>query len=198
MPKLFFKYAAMNAGKSTALLQCAHNYRERGMKPVLFTSSIDNRYGIGKIVSRIGLEEPAITYTQETDFLKVIEDLGDNSEFDVILIDEAQFLTRKQVIDLAYFVNCDFGSTPVICYGIKTDFLGNLFEGSNALICYAQDIQLLKTICRCGSAAHHNMRLDVNGDAVTLGQSVEIGGNDRYEAVCTPCFFQHVKRENLK
>ena len=194
MAKLFWKYAAMNAGKSTVLLQCAHNYKERGMLPVLFTSSIDNRYKTGKITSRIGLESDALTFDNETDFFDVVTSLEKSP--DVIIIDEAQFLTRNQVITLAAFAARY--NVPVICYGLKTDFLGHLFEGSNALFCYAQDIQQLKTICRCGKAANHNMRIDEDGNPVKSGTTVQIGGNSMYEAVCNNCFFNKMSLYSLK
>lgn len=196
MSKLFFKYATMNAGKSTALLQCAHNYKERNINPILFTSSIDNRYGIGKITSRIGINADAHVFSDKTNFKTLLPSLGLALDFGVVLIDESQFLTRKQVIDLAEFASN--GNIPVLCYGIKTDFLGNLFEGSNALFCYAQDIQMLKTICRCGKAAHHNMRISQDGEPMKRGSSIAIGGNDSYEAVCTKCFFEKMGRDSLK
>lgn len=184
MAKLYFRYAAMNAGKSTALLQVAYNYEERSQTVLLFTSAIDTRHGTGRIVSRLGVEREAALFGPETDFpaLLLSEPLPS-----CVLIDEAQFLTEAQVIDLHRFAHVE--RVPVICYGIRSDFQGRAFPGSRALLTLADDIEEMKTVCRCGRKATFNMRVDDEGRRVTEGAQVEIGGNERYEAVCPLRFY---------
>ena len=184
MAKLYFRYAAMNAGKSTALLQVAHNYEERDQTVALFTSAIDTRFGCGRVVSRLGVERPAELFDATTDFPAWLRSFPLLS---CVLIDEAQFLTEKQVMDLHRFAHVE--GVPVICYGIRSDFQGHAFPGSRALLTLADDLEEMKTVCRCGRKATFNMRVDDDGRRVTEGVQVEIGGNERYEAVCPLRFY---------
>lgn len=184
MAKLYFRYAAMNAGKSTALLQVAHNYEERDQTVRLFTSAIDTRFGAGRIVSRLGVERPAALFDAATDFPAV---LGAGEPPSCVLIDEAQFLTETQVADLHRYAHVE--GVPVICYGIRSDFQGRAFPGSRALLTLADDLEEMKTVCRCGRKATFNTRVDATGRRVTEGEQVEIGGNERYEAVCPLRFY---------
>lgn len=188
MAKLYFNYAAMNAGKSTTLLQSSFNYRERGMQTIEFTAEIDNRAGGGKISSRIGLENPAHTFSSSTSIFDIV--VADNRKRVIacVFLDEAQFLTEAQVIQLARIV--DELNIPVICYGLRTDFRGELFEGSAKLLALADEIRELKTICHCGRKATMNLRIDQHGKAVTSGEKIEIGGNDRYMPLCRKHFFE--------
>lgn len=183
MAKLFFYYSAMNAGKTTTLLQSSHNYRERGMNTLTFTPDFDNRYGVGKIASRIGLQSDACAFAKNFNFYdyiahqrKVVPNLK------CLLVDEAQFLTRLQVQELCRVV--DEFNLPVLCYGLRTDFLGELFEGSRALLGWADELIELKTICHCGRKATMNARINESGQMVREGEQVEIGGNDRYISLC--------------
>ncbi|MCL4159233.1 UNVERIFIED_CONTAM: hypothetical protein GTU68_042917 [Idotea baltica] len=171
----------MNAGKSTSLLQSAHNYQEQGMDVLLFTAAIDDRYGQGVIKSRIGLSSEAIVFDAQTEFISVI-DACRSPTLACILVDEAQFLTEDQVNQLAQIV--DEHDLPVLCYGIRTDFQGELFSGSSRLLAIADKLFELKTVCACGRKATMTIRLDENGQAITAGNQVEIGGNERYESKC--------------
>lgn len=182
MSKLFFRYAAMNAGKSTALLQVAHNYEERGMRVRLFTAAHDDRAGAGLIGSRLGLQREAETFGPDTVFVR--EHLGDIA---CLLIDEAQFLTPGQVRQLHRLAHG--GRLPVICWGLRSDFQGNAFPGSAALLTLADDLEEMKTICACARKATMNLRIDASGRRVREGEQVVIGGNDRYRAVCPRCFY---------
>lgn len=218
MAKLYFYYASMNAGKSTVLLQSSFNYRERGMRTLLFTAALDNRSGVGVIASRIGLEAPATPFSAETDLGRIIaashagagiaaSQAGAGvvaghagagivagqagagviagqagAGIDCVLIDEAQFLTADQVWQLARV--CDDLGIPVLCYGLRTDFLGNLFPGSQWLLAIADTLTELKAVCSCGRKATMNLRIDGQGKPVASGQQTEIGGNDRYVALC--------------
>ncbi len=184
MAKLYFRFAAMNAGKSTALLQVAYNYEERGQSADLYTASVDDRYGVGNVTSRLGVTRSAQTFSDKTDFSAIYADQPKPS---CILIDEAQFLSEAQVTQLHRLAHTS--STPVICYGLRSDFLGHPFPGSKALLTLADDLEEMKTICRCGRKATMNVRLDGNGNRVTEGAQVEIGGNARYEAVCARRFY---------
>lgn len=186
MAKLYFYYSAMNAGKSTNLLQSSHNYRERGMGTLLLTPEVDHRAGIGKIASRIGLEAGARTFRQDDDLHALVEASEDDPTIACVLIDEAQFLTRPQVEQLAQ-VSDDL-DIPVLCYGLRTDFQGNLFPGSAALLGWADNLTELKTICHCGCKATMNLRTDEEGNAIKEGAQVEIGGNERYVAMCRKHF----------
>ncbi|MFZ4381118.1 MAG: thymidine kinase [Sandarakinorhabdus sp.] len=182
MAKLYFYYASMNAGKSTVLLQASFNYRERGMNTLLFTAAIDDRAGAGVIASRIGLSAPAQAFADDTDLFAVVAAAHAATPQHCVLVDEAQFLTKAQVWQLARVAD-DLG-IPVLCYGLRTDFLGCLFEGSRWLLALADTLSELKAVCDCGRKATMNLRIDSQGRAVTTGQQTEIGGNDRYVALC--------------
>lgn len=182
MAKLYFYYAAMNAGKSTTLLQADFNYRERGMQTMLWTAAHDDRGDVGTIGSRLGLIVPAHTYSEETDLFAAVSEEVTRRELHCILVDEAQFLTRDHVLQLCSVV--DELGLPVLCYGLRTDFRGDLFPGSAALLALADELVELKAVCECGRKATMTLRVDFNGDAVTSGEQTEIGGNDRYIALC--------------
>ena len=186
MAKLYFHYSSMNAGKSTALLQANHNYGERGMKTMLFTSSVDTRKGVGLIRSRIGIEQKAHLFDSGTNLLEMFRNLKPGSPIGCILIDEAQFLTKRQVEQICRVV--DEEGVPVLTYGIRTDFLGETFEGSRYLMAWADEIKEIKTICHCGKKATMNARVDSFGKMETEGDQIEIGGNERYVSVCRNCF----------
>ncbi len=182
MAKLYFYYSAMNAGKTTTLLQSAHNYRERGMRVALLTPRLDHRAGTGVVASRIGLQAEATAFEHDTDLQKLIEqDIARHGRLGCVLVDEAQFLTRSQVWQLSEVV--DELRIPVLCYGLRTDFRGELFEGSQYLLAWADEMQEIKTICHSGKKATMTVRVDGNGFAVQDGPQVEIGGNDRYVSV---------------
>ena len=182
MAKLYFYYASMNAGKSTVLLQADFNYRERGMETMLFTAAVDDRYGHARIASRIGLEAPAFPFTPETDIRREVEREHGQRSLSCVLVDEAQFLSREQVFQLAAI--CDEAGIPVLAYGLRTDFQANLFPGSMWLLALADTLSEIKAICACGRKATMNLRVDASGAAVTEGAQTEIGGNERYLAVC--------------
>lgn len=183
MAKLYFYYAAMNAGKSTTLLQAAFNYAERGMTTRLFTAAIDDRAGHGRIASRIGLEAEATPFDASTDLRAAVLS---GPRPDCVLVDEAQFLTRAQVLQMAAL--CDQDDIPVVAYGLRTDFQGVLFDGSAALLGLADAMIELKAICECGRKATMNLRVDSSGRAVLEGAQTEVGGNDRYVALCRKHF----------
>ena len=191
MAKLYFYYAAMNAGKSTTLLQADFNYRERGMETMLWTASLDDRAGGGTIGSRIALSAPAHIYDQGIDLFEAVSDELKKRELDCILVDEAQFLTRDHVLQLCRVT--DDLRIPVLCYGLRTDFQGNLFEGSSALLALADTLIELKAVCECGRKATMNLRVDAEGHAVAAGAQTEIGGNDRYVALCRRHFFERLR-----
>ena len=187
MAKLHFYYSAMNAGKSTVLLQSSHNYNERGMDTLLLVPSIDDRYGVGKITTRLGLQADAIavephhnlfTYTQQA--------LTQNPNIKCVLVDEAHFLGKNQIEQLAHIT--DDLNIPVLAYGLRTDFRGEPFPGSLYLLALADALIELKTICHCGRKATMNMRIDEHGQAVREGRQIEIGGNERYVATCRKHF----------
>jgi thymidine kinase len=191
MAKLYFYYAAMNAGKSTTLLQADFNYRERGMETMLWTAAHDDRSGSGTIGSRIALSAPARTYSPDIDLFDAITEELKKRKLDCILIDEAQFLTRDHVLQLCR-VSDELG-IPVLCYGLRTDFQGQLFEGSAALLALADALIELKAVCDCGRKATMNLRVDEQGHAVASGVQTEIGGNDRYVALCRRHFFERLR-----
>ncbi|MBL8822265.1 MAG: thymidine kinase [Planctomycetia bacterium] len=186
MAKLYFYYSTMNAGKSTSLLQASHNYRERGMKTLLFTAKIDNRAG-GRIASRIGFGADALHFDAETSFL----DLCNGKKVDCVLVDEAQFLTQYQVKQLAQLV--DEFNLPVMCYGLRTDFQGELFPGSAALLAWSDTLVELKTICCCGKKATMVVRVRADGNVERDGAQIEIGGNERYISLCRKHFSESMK-----
>ncbi len=190
MAKLYFYYAAMNAGKSTTLLQADYNYRERGMETMLWTAAFDDRSGVGQIGSRIALSAPAATYSDDTDLLAEIVDERTRRSLDCVLVDEAQFLTRDHVLQLCRVA--DELGIPVLCYGLRTDFQGQLFPGSAALLALADALVELKAVCECGRKATMNLRVDADGKAVAAGAQTEIGGNDRYIALCRRHFFERL------
>ena len=190
MAKLYFYYASMNAGKSTVLLQTAFNYRERGMEPMLYTAAVHNRSGFGVIDSRIGITADANTYGPGTDLRAEVEAELTKRPLHCILVDEAQFLSRAQVMQLASI--CDERNIPVLTYGLRTDFQANLFEGSAALLALADKLVELKAICECGRKAIMNLRVDAEGRAVASGEQTEIGGNDRYVALCRRHFMERI------
>jgi thymidine kinase len=183
MAKLYFYYSAMNAGKTTTLLQSSYNYHERGMQTLLYTPIIDTRYQQGVISSRIGLNNPAITFDSQFDFYKDIDERRQGiCNLKCILIDEAHFLTKSHILQLTNVV--DRLKLPVLTYGLRTDFLGETFEGSRYLLAWADELIEIKTICHCGSKATMNARVDKNGKIVRQGEQIEIGGNDRYISLC--------------
>jgi len=187
MAKLHFYYSAMNAGKSTTLLQSSYNYNERGMDTLLFIPAIDHRDGIGSISTRIGLKEKAHLIYPETDMLAFIaREVAANPNIKCVLIDEAQFLTKQQVKELAEAT--DQIKIPILAYGIRTDFQAEPFPGSLYLLALADILIEIKTICHCGKKATMNMRIDDNGRAIRDGNQVEIGGNERYVATCRKHF----------
>jgi thymidine kinase len=181
MAKLYFYYSAMNAGKTTALLQSAHNYRERGMNPLLYTPQLDDRYEVGVIKSRIGLKSPALIFAGDSNLLEMTRAQLDERNIHCVLVDEAQFLKRDQVYQLTEVV--DELGIPVLCFGLRTDFQGELFEGSQYLLAWADELQELKTICHTGRKATMVVRVDEHGYAVQQGSQIEIGGNERYVSV---------------
>ncbi|WP_140727947.1 MULTISPECIES: thymidine kinase [Gammaproteobacteria] len=182
MAKLYFYYSAMNAGKTTTLLQSAHNYRERGMRTLILTPKLDHRAGSGVVASRIGLSAEGVPFDQGTDLERLVEaDIAAHGRLNCVLVDEAQFLRRAQVWQLSEVV--DRLRIPVLCYGLRTDFRGELFEGSQYLLAWADELQEIKTICHSGSKATMTVRVDEHGHAVQDGPQVEIGGNERYVSV---------------
>ncbi len=181
MAKLYFYYSAMNAGKSTALLQSSHNYRERGMRSLVLTPQLDTR-GAGKVTSRIGLEASATMFDATADLLAITRTEHATDPIHCVLVDEAQFLTRTQVFQLGEIA--DQLGIPVLAYGLRTDFRGNLFEGSQHLLAWADNLIELKTICHCGRKATMVMRLGPDGRPLSEGAQIEIGGNERYTSVC--------------
>jgi thymidine kinase len=190
MAQLYFYYSAMNAGKSTSLLQSAYNYKERGMHSVIITAALDDRFGKGKVASRIGLESDAYLFHSSTDLFAHLNAIHLNKNIDCVFIDEAQFLTKAQVKQLINVV--DDLDIPVLAYGLRTDFLGDTFEGSHHLLAWADKLVELKTVCHCGRKANFVARLDEKGNAICHGDQIEIGGNDRYESLCRKHFKQLV------
>ena len=182
MAKLYFYFSAMNAGKTTTLLQSAHNYRERGMRVAILTPKLDHRAGSGTVASRIGLSANGIAFDRAADLDALIcADIAVHGKLDCVLVDEAQFLSKPQVWQLSEVV--DALRIPVLCYGLRTDFRGELFEGSQYLLAWADELQEIKTICHSGKKATMNVRIDAQGRAVQDGPQVEIGGNERYISV---------------
>ncbi len=182
MAKLYFNYSTMNAGKSTVLLQAAHNYRERGMAPYLITAQLDNRAGAGRIASRIGIGQDADTYDGSEDLFSKIEARIAAGPCDCIFIDEAHFLSDAQVWQLAHAVD-DLG-VPIMCYGLRVDFRGQLFPGSAALLALCDEMREIRTICHCGKKATMVIRQDPQGRVIREGAQVQIGGNESYVSLC--------------
>jgi thymidine kinase len=192
MAKLYFYYSAMNAGKSTTLLQASYNYLERGMQTLLFAPKIDTRFETTLVYSRIGLKKDAIPFSNTFDFFTFIEEKKNiMNNLKCILVDEAHFLTKAQVAQLTE-VATEL-SLPVLCYGLRSDFLAEPFEGSKYLLAWAEELIEIKTICNCGRKATMNMRIDANGNPVTAGNQVQIGGNESYVSQCMKCYKQSIK-----
>lgn len=182
MAQLYYYYGAMNSGKSLELLKIAHNYSEEGKRPVLLTASRDTRNGKGRITTRVGLSADARTIAPDTNAHELLHRLSTAEKADIALVDEAQFLTRENIRQIADFVDED--NVPVMCFGLKTDFQGHLFEGSDALLCWADTIREIKTICWfCGKKAIMNLRIE-DGKPVYTGARIQLGGNESYLPVC--------------
>lgn len=186
MAKLYFNYSSMNAGKSTALLQADHNYRERGMSTILFTSSKDERYGKNEIVSRIGIKAPATYFFENTNIFEEVLEESKKNHTNCVLIDEAQFLSKDQVFQLGRIV--DELNIPVLTFGIRTDFKGELFEGSQYLLAWSDNIKEIKTVCHCGGKATMVVRINSNGAIISEGSQIEVGGNESYIPLCRKHF----------
>ena len=182
MAKLYFYYSAMNAGKTTMLLQSAHNYHERGMRTLILTPRLDGRYGVGVVQSRIGLKSNALVFNPSDDLFTLVQaNVQELGAISCLLVDEAQFLKKAQVWQLTDIV--DKLDVPVLAYGLRTDFRGELFEGSQYLLAWCDSMVELKTICHTGRKATMVVRVDDAGHALTEGAQVEIGGNERYVSV---------------
>ncbi|MEC0227478.1 MULTISPECIES: thymidine kinase [Paenibacillus] len=182
MAKLYFRYGTMNSGKSIEVLRVAHNYEEQGKKALLLTSVVDDRFGVGKVVSRIGMQKNALVVDDKLDMVE----LAKTEQPNCILVDEAQFLSKEQVAQLIVIV--DDLNIPVIAYGLRADFMGQLFEGSNALIAAADTIEEIKTVCwYCDKKAIMNMRCK-DGEPIFHGEQIQIGGNESYVPVCRKCY----------
>jgi len=175
MAKLYFYYSAMNAGKSTTLLQAAHNYEEQGMKVVLLTPIIDDRAGVGTISSRLGIARDALAFDKAFDLFAEVQSQHEQSPVSCVFVDESQFLTNVQVLQLTFI--CDRLNIPVLCYGLRTDFQGEPFEGSKYLLAWADELGEIKTICTSGKKATMNARMDENGNRVSAGEQISIGHN---------------------
>ena len=188
MAKLYFNYSSMNAGKSTMLLQANHNYQERGMSTIIYTSSVDDRYGKKEIVSRIGLKAESNIFSTDTNIYEEVISFNKDKRVDCVLIDEAQFLSKDQVAQLGQIV--DDLDIPVLTFGIRTDFKGNLFEGSEYLLAWADNLKEIKTVCHCGRKATMVLRLDENGNVLETGDQIEIGGNEKYVSICRKHFYE--------
>ena len=182
MAKLYFSYSTMNAGKSTLLLQASYNYRERGMRTVLFIAAFDDRGGVGRIASRIGLGSEAIPFRPDDDLFQSLRGLQAEGEIACAFVDEAQFLTEAQVWQLARVA--DRLSIPVMTYGLRTDFRGQLFPGSQALLAIADELREVRTICHCGRKATMVVRMDDHGKVIREGAQIEVGGNEKYVSFC--------------
>ncbi|MFN9436876.1 MAG: thymidine kinase [Planctomycetota bacterium] len=188
MAKLYFYYSTMNAGKSTVLLQSSYNYRERGMRTLVFSPEIDERFGARRVSSRIGLSADSVPFSAADNLFRMVEKDHRESAVHCVRVDEAQFLTKNQVRQLSDV--CDSLGIPVLAYGLRTDFQGNLFEGSLHLLAWADTLTEIKTICHCGRKATMVLRVDANGVPVREGEQIQIGGNERYVTVCRQHFKQ--------
>lgn len=185
MAKLYFRYSAMNAGKSTALLQVAHNYEEHGRKVLVYTAELDHRYGPGVVTSRLGPQRQSRTFDGSVQFF---DELSSENGVACVLIDEAQFLSVDQVKQLHRYAHSQ--GVPVICYGLRSDFLGNPFPGAGFLLTLADSLEELKTICACGKKATMNVRIDEQGKRITQGEQIAIEGTTRYIQTCGSCFYR--------
>jgi thymidine kinase len=188
MAKLYFYYSSMNAGKSTALLQASYNYRERGMNTIVLAPFLDDRYGQGVVTSRIGLQSEAVSIRPDEDLFATVSSLMSEKPLHCVLIDEAQFLSKQQVLQIGRI--SDHLDIPVLAYGLRTDFRGEPLEGSKYLLAIADNLKEIKAICHCGSKATMVIRQDPDGNIITSGESVEIGGNDRYVSMCRKHFYE--------
>lgn len=192
MAKLYFYYSAMNAGKSTTLLQSSYNYKERGMETLLFAPKIDQRFGAVMVYSRIGLKQEAIPFDSGFDFFDYVK-THVTDKLKCVLVDEGHFLKKEQVAQLVHITKKL--NIAVLCYGLRSDFLGEPFEGSMYLLAWAEELSEIKTICHCGRKATMNMRIDAAGRPVTEGSQIQVGGNESYESRCMLHFIEHVKLE---
>ena len=190
MAALHFIYSTMNAGKSTALLQTSHGYRERGLQTMVFTSSKDDRYGKSEVVSRVGLRSAAYTYDESDNIYEMVQNENEKNKLSCILIDESQFLTKAQVEQLGKIV--DELNITVMAFGIRTDFQGELFEGSKYLLAWADRLKELRAVCHCGSKATMIVRVSEDGSIIRSGDQVEIGGNERYLSLCRKHFYDGI------
>ena len=190
MAALHFIYSTMNAGKSTALLQTSHGYRERGLETMVFTSSKDDRYGKSEVVSRVGLRSAAYTYDESDNIYEMVQNENEKNKLSCILIDESQFLTKAQVEQLGKIV--DELNITVMAFGIRTDFQGELFEGSKYLLAWADRLKELRAVCHCGSKATMIVRVSEDGSIIRSGDQVEIGGNERYLSLCRKHFYDGI------
>ena len=190
MAALHFIYSTMNAGKSTALLQTSHGYRERGLETMVFTSSKDDRYGKSEVVSRVGLRSAAYTYAESDNIYEMVQNENEKNKLSCILIDESQFLTKAQVEQLGKIV--DELNITVMAFGIRTDFQGELFEGSKYLLAWADRLKELRAVCHCGSKATMIVRVSEDGSITRSGDQVEIGGNERYHSLCRKHFYDGI------
>jgi thymidine kinase len=186
MAKLYFYYSTMNAGKSTALLQASYNYQERGMQTLILTPAVDNRAGVKMVSSRIGLESPAIAFDATENLFSLVRERHLETKIGCVFVDEAQFLKKQQVKQLSCVA--DELGVPVLCYGLRTDFQGNLFQGSEQLLAWADELNEIKTICHCGRKANMVLRVDAAGHVVKEGVQIKIGGNEQYVSVCRTHF----------
>ena len=196
MAQLYFYYSTMNAGKSTSLLQSAYNYKERGLNSVIYTAAIDDRTQAGQVSSRIGLSQEANVFRSDTDLFKEISEQHQLKKIDCLLVDESQFLSKLQVQQLTEVV--DELNIPVLCYGIRTDFQGELFDGSRHLLAWADKMIELKTICSCGKKANMVVRHDEELNVAKGGDQIEIGGNDRYLSLCRTHFKKAMSTGTVK
>ena len=190
MAALHFIYSTMNAGKSTALLQTSHGYRERGLETMVFTSSKDDRYGKSEVVSRVGLRSAAYTYAESDNIYEMVQNENEKNKLSCILIDESQFLAKAQVEQLGKIV--DELNITVMAFGIRTDFQGELFEGSKYLLAWADRLKELRAVCHCGSKATMIVRVSEDGSIIRSGDQVEIGGNERYHSLCRKHFYDGI------
>lgn len=194
MAKLYFYYSAMNAGKSTTLLQAAWNYREQGMRTLLLTPQLNTRDGIGRIASRIGLHAEAVNFNCSDSLIEIVRRSHEENAVSCIMVDEAQFLSKRQVAELGEIADID--EIPVMAFGLRTDFQGNLFEGSQFLLAWADVISEIKTICHCGRKATMVLRIDQHRRAIRGGEQIHIGGNESYVSVCRRHFREGISEQS--